>query len=93
MEIAHLTNLSTEVARLLKSELGQAGTVTAFADRIIIHISHADFERRLGNLLQQIYRVVDQHFPVRSQHISLIIRDRDALYENVFKLWKTASDH
>jgi hypothetical protein len=85
-----LQNLSTGVLHLLKSELGEHGTVVGMGNKILISISRADFEQRLGDLLQQIYRTVDQHFPVRHGHLSIIIRDVEEKYENTFKIWQTA---
>jgi hypothetical protein len=69
--------------------LGEAGVVASLGNQVLIKISKTDFEERLGNLLQQIYRVIDQHFPVRQEHLSIVIRDNDARYENVFKVWKS----
>jgi len=59
--------------------------------QIIVSISRFEVEHRLGNLLQQIYRMVDQQFPVRREHLSLIIKDNEGLNENSFKIWKSAS--
>jgi len=84
-----LQNLGAGVLHLLKNELGEHGTVAQFGSQIIIRISRADFEQRLGSLLQQIYKAVDQHFPVRAQHLSIIIRDTEEKYENTFKIWPT----
>ena len=81
--------LQTGVLHLLKDELGTHGTVAAFGNQIMISISRADFEQRLGNMLQQIYRSVDQHLPVRSEQLSIIIRDAENKYENTFKIWPT----
>jgi hypothetical protein len=86
--IAELTlqNLSTGVLHLLKNELDEHGVVTKFGNQIVVSISRTDFEHRLGNLLQQIYRTVDQHFPVREEQLSIVIRDAEAKYENTFKI-------
>jgi hypothetical protein len=81
--------LTTDVMHLLKTELGDQGTVGGLGNHILICIKQADFELRMGNILQQIYRVVDQHFPIRDQHISIVIRDANSSYENVFKIWKS----
>jgi len=85
-----LQNLSTGVLHLLKAEIGENGTVAGVGSQILICISRADFEQRLGNLLQRIYRTVDQHFPVRGQQLSIVIRDTDDKYENTFKIWPTS---
>jgi hypothetical protein len=84
-----LQTLSSNVVHLLKTEIGDRGIVGAVGNHILLSISKADFETRLGNLLQQIYRVVDVNFPVRHQHLSLIIRDTQGKYESIFKIWKT----
>lgn len=55
----------------------------------MVSLSRFEVEHRLGNLLQQIYRAVDQHFPVRKENLSLIIRDAYGGYENSFKIWKS----
>lgn len=89
-ELSQIADLGTLVARLIKSELAAGGTVHAAAGQVIVSISRFEVEHRLGNLLQQIYRAVDQHFPVRKEHLSLIIRDTDGSYENTFKIWKSA---
>ena len=91
LELTQIADLRTAVAKLIKSELATDGTVHAAANQIIVSINRFELEHRLGNLLQQIYRSVDQHFPVRKEHLSLIIRDMDGSYENSFKIWKSAS--
>lgn len=85
-----IKTLSTDVIGLLKKELGEAGIVASLGNQILIKISKTDFEERLGNLLQQIYRVIDQHYPTRKEHLSIVIQDNEAKYENVFKVWKSA---
>src|ERR1700761_1099351 len=87
-DLSQIAGLSAEVARLLKTELGADGNVTIAANKGIISISRFQLEHHLGNLLQQIYRTIDQHFPTRKENLSLIIRDADGLYENTFKIWK-----
>ena len=91
LELSQIADLAASVARLLKAELATDGNVQAAANQIIVSISRFEVEHRLGNLLQQIYRAVDQHFPVRKEHLSLIIRDLEGSYENSFKIWKSAS--
>lgn len=90
-ELSQMADLCNEVARLLKTEIGGSGHVTAAANQVIISISKFEVEHRLGNLLQQIYRTVDQHIPVRKADLSLIIRDLEGNYENSFKLWKSGN--
>ncbi|WP_166090568.1 hypothetical protein [Mucilaginibacter inviolabilis] len=87
-EIAART-LTVNVIHLLKSEIGEQGIVAALGNQVLISISKADFEQKLGNLLQKIYGAIDQHFPVRQDHLSVVIRDTDSRYENVFKIWKS----
>ncbi|MDN3580087.1 hypothetical protein [Mucilaginibacter flavus] len=82
--------LTTDVIHLLRIELGEHGTVASMGNQVLIKISQADFESRLGNMLQQIQRVIDQHFPARQNHLSIIIQDNEARYQNVFKIWKSA---
>lgn len=88
-DLSQMVGLAADVARLIKSELATDGTVTTVAGKVVLSISHFEVEHRLGNLLQHIYRAVDQHFPVRKEHLSLIIRDMDGSYENSFKIWKS----
>ncbi|SEN00047.1 hypothetical protein SAMN05192574_102132 [Mucilaginibacter gossypiicola] len=85
-----LENLGSGVLNLLKNELGEHGTVSKMENHIVICISRTDFEQRLGNLLQQIYRSVEQHFPVRTEQLSIMIRDSETKYENTFKIWPSA---
>ncbi|WP_295769446.1 hypothetical protein [uncultured Mucilaginibacter sp.] len=81
--------LQNAIIELLKRELGGGNSVSLLRDQILVQISTADFEHRLGNCLQQIYSAIDQHVPIRRQHLSLIIRDAGHRYENVFKIWKS----
>lgn len=81
--------LQNAIIELLKRELGGAQTVSLLRDQILVQISTADFEHRLGNCLQQIYSVIDHHGPKRNENLSLIIRDVSQRYENVFKIWKS----
>jgi len=90
LELSQIAGLGTAVAKLIRSELTSDGTVQAVANQIIVSISRFEVEHRLGNLLQQIYRTVDEHFPVRTENLSLIIKDRDGVYENCFKIWRSA---
>ncbi|MBL4678257.1 MAG: hypothetical protein JKY70_18945 [Mucilaginibacter sp.] len=90
MDISQLADLSQAVGQLVKGQLAAGGTVSTVAGKIIVYISRSEFEHCLGNLLQQIYRTVDQHLPVRNEHLSLIIRDEEGLYENCFKIWRSA---
>jgi len=69
--------------------LGDNAALTTCGAHILICLRNADFEERLGTILQQMYRVIDQNFPVRTEHLSLIIRDSDMKYENTFKIWKS----
>lgn len=89
LELSQIAELGTAVAKLIKSELTSDGTVQAVANQIIVSISRFEVEHKLGNLLQQIYRTVDEHFPVRTENLSLIIKDRDGVYENCFKIWRS----
>ncbi|WP_276089273.1 hypothetical protein [Pedobacter sp. JY14-1] len=89
-ELTQIAGLVADVARLIKTELASNGTVSTAADQIVVSISRFEVEHRLGNLLQQIYQKVDLHFPVRKEHLSLIIRDVEGAYENCFKIWKSA---
>lgn len=91
IDISQLSELSQAVGHLIKNELAAGSTVNTFADQIIVSISRFEVEHRLGNLLQQIYRTVDQRLPVRSENLSLVIRDVEGIYENTFKIWKSAS--
>lgn len=91
LELSQIAGLGADVARLIKSELGADGTVSAVANQIVVSISRFEVEHRLGDFLQHIYRTVDQHFPVRKEHLSLTIRDAEGIYENNFKIWKSGS--
>lgn len=91
LELSQIADLGSAVAHLIKSQLTTGSTVHAAANQIIVSISRFEVEHRLGSLLQQIYRSVDQHFPVRKEHLSLIIRDAEGVYENCFKIWKSGS--
>lgn len=82
-----ITKLSAAVAGLIKSEMPTGSRVQASANQIILALSRVEVEYSLGNLLQHIYRCVDKHFPVRQENLSLIIRDREGIYENCFKIW------
>jgi len=92
ISLAGLTvqTLSANVMQLLSSELNGVGIVALLGNQLLIKISRTDFEQRLGNLLQQIQSVIDQRFPVREEHLSIVIQDTEAKYENVFKIWKSA---
>lgn len=90
LELPQIADLGTAVAKLLKAELATDGTVKAVANQVILSISRFEVEHRLGNLLQQIYRVVDQHFPSRTENLTLIVKDREGVYENCFKIWRSA---
>jgi len=89
LDLSQIAGLAADVAKLLKTELGAEGSVSAAANQIIVSISRFQVEHHLGNVLQQIYRTVDQHFPVRTENISLTIRDVDGAYENTFKIWRS----
>lgn len=90
LEFSHIADLSTAVANLIRNELATGCHVYAAGNQILLSISPFEVEHRLGNLLQQIYRVVDQHLPVRNENLSLIIRDTEGVYENSFKIWRSA---
>jgi hypothetical protein len=81
--------LTAEVIHLLRTEIGDQGTVGSLGNHVLISFEQPDFELRMGNILQQIYRLIDQHFPTRDEHVSIIIRDANSTYENVFKIWKS----
>ncbi len=91
VELHQIADLGSEVARLLKNELGTIGEVRAATNQIVVSISRFHVEHNLGNMLQQIYRSVDQHFPVRRENLSLIIKDMDGIHENSFKIWKSST--
>ncbi|NOW96064.1 hypothetical protein [Mucilaginibacter sp. SG564] len=88
IEISQVASLCASVAKLIKSELSN-GTVQTVANQIVVSLSRFEVEHRLGNLLQQIYRTIDQHFPIRNEHLSLVIKDLDGTYENCFKIWRS----
>lgn len=91
VELHQIADLGADVARLIKNELGPIGEVRAVANQIVVSISRFNVEHNLGNMLQQILRSVDQHFPVRKEHLSLIIKDIEGIHENSFKIWKSTS--
>ncbi|WP_345211851.1 hypothetical protein [Mucilaginibacter gynuensis] len=90
LELSQIADLGAAVARLTKTDLITDASVTAVANQIIVAISRFEVENRLGHLLQQIYRAVDQHFPIRKENLSLIIKDRDGSYEHCFKIWRSS---
>ncbi|MFD2147658.1 hypothetical protein [Mucilaginibacter antarcticus] len=90
LAVPAVRTLTADVIRLLKTEIGDQGTVAALDNHVLISFNQPDFELRMGNILQQIYRVVEQHFPVRNEHVNIIMRDTNSTYENVFKIWKSA---
>ncbi|MGZ3760677.1 MAG: hypothetical protein ACXVAY_18020 [Mucilaginibacter sp.] len=77
-----------DIANLLRTEMQGMATVAFRGQSILINIRQVDFEHRLGMLLQQIYHLIEQHFPDREDHLSVIIRDIDLQNENIFKVWK-----
>jgi len=89
IDLSQIAGLGADVARLIKAELQADGTVSHAANQVIISLSRFHIEHHLGNLLQQIYKAVDQHFPVRAENLSLTIRDAEGAYENTFKIWKS----
>lgn len=84
-----MEKIRTNIIRLLKEELGYDYRVMAYQDQVLINISRTDLENRLGYVLQLIYRVIEQHFPERPDHLAIIIRNEDTRYENVFKVWRS----
>lgn len=90
-ELSQVADLGAEVAKLLQHELGSHGHVHAIASRVVISINKFEGEFKLGNMLQHIYRTVDQHFPVRKEHISLVVKEMEGGAENVFKIWKSTT--
>lgn len=89
-EFSQAADLCAAVAHLIKNELGTDGTVRVVANQIVVSLSRFQVEHHLGNVLQQIYHSVDQHFPLRKESLSLVIRDAEGVYENTFKIWKSA---
>lgn len=83
------SELHQAIFELLQRELAGVSSVALLKDRVLVQISTADFEHGLGNLLQRIQSVIDQHIPKRNEHLSLVIRDVSQRYENVFKIWKS----
>ncbi|MDB4924426.1 hypothetical protein [Mucilaginibacter sp.] len=84
-----MEKVRANIIQLLQSELGDKNLVAPYRDQVLINISRADFETRLGNLLQQVYRLIEHHHPERPDHLGIVIRDEDARHENVFKIWKS----
>lgn len=76
--------------QVLKNELNDTGSAIIVNNQIQIQIGQIIFERQLGNLLQQIYQVIDQHFPERAEHLSVIIKDIERQHEQMFKIWKSS---
>jgi hypothetical protein len=78
-----------DLVRSLGIALSGADPVTSeFGDsRIVIMANPQDYER-LGELLQKIQRLIDQHAPERKEHLFIVIRDRQNSKENIFKIWK-----
>ena len=84
------SNLKTKVTRLLSLEFGETGKVTAPGDEVIIVISRADYECCLGNILQQVHRVIDEYCPAREEHLFILVREDTGTYENKIKIWKSS---
>ncbi|MDB5032344.1 MAG: hypothetical protein JWP71_3065 [Mucilaginibacter sp.] len=84
-----MEEVKANIIRLLQTELGDKNRVAPYRDKVLINISKADFEHRLGTLLQRVYRLIEQHHPERPDHLGIVIRDEDARHENVFKIWKS----
>jgi hypothetical protein len=86
--MTEVLSFQTGVIGLLRQELGN-DQVELNNGQVIVRISTLEFERYLGNILQQIYKVVETRYPERKEHLSLLIRDTDDRYENSFKIWKS----
>jgi len=82
--------LKLKVTRLLSLEFGTTGSVTFPGDQVILVISRADYEQRLGDVLQRVHRVIDEYCPHRSEHLFILLRDDAGVYENKIKIWKSA---
>lgn len=70
LEITHLAELCNAVTGLIKIELGVSRYVTSVADQVVVSLSRFEVENRLGNVLQQIYRTIDLHIPIRQENLS-----------------------
>lgn len=79
--------LDTEVVKLFRNELADVEAVSADSQNIIISLSTINFEQRLGDYLQRIYRLVDQYLPHRLEHLAIMLKDLSGQYEHVFKIW------
>jgi hypothetical protein len=53
-----------------------------------VQISDADFDRRMANLIVQLQKVIDRHYPEREENLFLVIRASEKK-ENIFKIWKS----
>ena len=82
--------LKLKVIRLLSLEFGTSGNVSMSDDQVMLVISRADYEQRLGDILQRIHRVIDEYCPHRSEHLFILVLDDAGIYENNIKIWKSA---
>ncbi|PTQ94022.1 hypothetical protein C8P68_10783 [Mucilaginibacter yixingensis] len=79
--------LDTEVVKLFKNELVDIEAVSTDSQNIIISLSTINFEQRLGDYLQRIYRLIDEYLPNRLEHLAIMVKDLSGQYEHVFKIW------
>ncbi|HEX3934603.1 MAG TPA: hypothetical protein VHW43_07975 [Puia sp.] len=81
-------SLATRITRLLDTEFGRSGTVTSPDDQLTIVISKKDCNENFGNVVRQIYQVIEEHCPERGEHVFILIRDENGSFKNLLKVWK-----
>ncbi|MDB4920059.1 hypothetical protein [Mucilaginibacter sp.] len=80
--------LNVNIAEVVKRECAFDCTISPHPGQVVVQISNDDFARRMGNLILQLQKVIDRHYPEREENLFLVIRAPNEK-ENVFKIWKS----
>ena len=56
---------------------------------MVVKIRDKVYEQRLGGLLQDIQKAIEQAYPERAFDLYIVVRDQDQHRENAFKIWKS----
>lgn len=89
LKVSPSKRLHQDIAALLVRLLQQEATVTYQDTMIKVEVTADVFQHRFGEVLHRIQQAIDEQFPVRTEDVSVLVRDSGSRFEHVFKIWKT----
>jgi hypothetical protein len=66
--------LISDIADAVKRECTCDCAVSPHLNQVVVQIGNSGFDQHMGNLILQIQKIIDRHYPEREENLYLVIR-------------------